>query len=198
MAWGNHTVPVPGAAVERQSPQMPLLPGQIVAPVPEVQEAPIANWGRCRGRWSGLRRRMWIVMYERWRQCPSMWLRRHRCGFDQYAPRATWPRGVNRRAAPGSERSIHSQTGRYQYRPLRSSSAGPAVERGGPAHAGDARFRGKAVVPPPPVMDSVSGAPGGGSGRNARAQTGIGSAGGQIVPPPPSMQGSHSTDALGV
>src|SRR5438445_856411 len=39
VAWGNHSVPVPGAAVERQSPQLPALPGQIVAPVPDLQEA---------------------------------------------------------------------------------------------------------------------------------------------------------------
>src|SRR5215470_2881749 len=37
VAWGNHSVPVPGAAVERQSPQLPALPGQIVAPAPQVQ-----------------------------------------------------------------------------------------------------------------------------------------------------------------
>src|ERR1700739_4781316 len=37
VAWGNHSVPVPGAAVERQSPHLPALPGQIVAPAPEVQ-----------------------------------------------------------------------------------------------------------------------------------------------------------------
>ena len=30
---------VEGAAVERQSPQLPALPGQIVAPVPDLQEA---------------------------------------------------------------------------------------------------------------------------------------------------------------
>src|SRR5438309_1890871 len=39
VAWGNHSVPVPGAAFERQSPQLPALPGQIVAPVPDLQEA---------------------------------------------------------------------------------------------------------------------------------------------------------------
>ncbi|MGC2193558.1 MAG: hypothetical protein WA628_02710, partial [Terriglobales bacterium] len=39
IAWGDHTVPVPGAAIERQPTQLPALPGQIVAPVPDVQEA---------------------------------------------------------------------------------------------------------------------------------------------------------------
>ncbi|HST12264.1 MAG TPA: hypothetical protein VLL05_17955, partial [Terriglobales bacterium] len=38
VAWGNHSVPVPGAALERKTPSMPTLPNQIVAPVPEVDQ----------------------------------------------------------------------------------------------------------------------------------------------------------------
>ena len=43
VAWGNHSVPVPGAAVERQSLTTPVLPNQIVAPAPEVDQASRRN-----------------------------------------------------------------------------------------------------------------------------------------------------------
>ena len=43
MAWGNHSVPVPGAAVERKSLTTPVLPNQIVAPTPEVDQTSRRN-----------------------------------------------------------------------------------------------------------------------------------------------------------
>lgn len=43
VAWGNHSVPVPGAAIERKPSQLPALPSQIVAPAPDLDQSARRN-----------------------------------------------------------------------------------------------------------------------------------------------------------
>jgi len=198
VAWGNHTVPVPGAGVERQSPQMPLLPGQIVAPVPEVQEATNRQLGSMSREVVGPPPK---DVGRNVRAVASM-------SIDVVAPSPDADSTSTRRALRGPEASIVEPPPAVNAASIRklgdinigrSDVVAPAPQLSVEAQRtlGMLGSGGKAVVPPPPAMDSVSGVPGGGPGRNARAQTGMGSAGGQIVPPPPSIQGSHSTDAAG-
>src|SRR5215470_12221820 len=196
VAWGNHSVPVPGAAVERKSLNLPLLPNQIVAPAPEVDQA---SRGNLRGLEQGVVSPPPKVDHGG-RALASM-------GMDVVAPAPDTNAAGQRRALSGPESAVVAPpptTDAAAIRRLGDLNVGrsdvivPApqlpvsAQRTLPGLGG---AEGKAVVPPPP---SVEGSPaaGGVSSRAARA-TGPGSPGVQVVPPPPGIAGAHSADAGG-
>jgi TonB family protein len=198
VAWGNHTVPVPGAAVERPSPQMPLLPGQIVAPVPEVRESGNRQLGSISRAVVGPPPR---DVDPGIRAVTSM-------SMDVVAPTPDANSAGTRRALRGPEAAIVEPPPSVNAASIRklgdinighSDVVAPAPQLSVEAQRtlGSLASAGKAVIPPPPAMDNNSETGHGGTGRNARAQSGMGGAGGQIVPPPPSVEGSHSAEAGG-
>ncbi len=190
VAWGDHTVPVPEAAIQRQSPQMPALPNQIVAPVPEVPEAanrPMNSMAQAvvapppQDAVSGVR------------AVTAM-------SIDVVAPAPNADSAGTRRALRGPEAAIVEPPPAVNAASIRkfgdinigrSDVIAPAPQLAVPAQRTLAPLGsgGKAVIPPPPATDG-SAVSGGVIGRNARAQGGMEASGGQIVPPPPSVQRS--------
>jgi len=195
VAWGNHSVPVPGAAVERQSPQLPALPGQIVAPVPELQEARKRNPAALA---------QGVVapppeINHGIRAVASM-------SIDVVAPMPDASAAGVRRTLNGPEASVVEPPPAVNAASIRklgdinigrSDVIAPAPQLSVEAQRTLATLGsgGKAIVPPPPAVDT--GASAAGSGRHVRAQSGLGGSGAEVVPPPPSMQASHSADAGG-
>ncbi len=197
VAWGNHSVPVPAASTERQSPQLQPLPGQIVAPVPEVQESqkhnlPALNQG--------------VVapppeINHGVRAVASM-------SIDVVAPTPDASSAGVRRTLSGPEASVVEPPPAVNAASIRklgdinighSDVIAPAPQL--PVEAqrtlSTLGSGGKAIVPPPPAVDTGAPVTATGSGRHIRAQNGLGGSGGEVVPPPPAVQGAHSTDAGG-
>ncbi len=194
VAWGNHTVPVPGAAIERASPQMPALPGQIVAPSPEVYEA---------GNRS-LRSMSQAVVAPPPQDVSHGARAVASISMDVVAPApdADAASGVQR-VLRGPEAAIVEPPPAVNAAAIRrfgdinigrSEVVAPAPELGVAAQRTVSPFGagGKAIVPPPPSMDAVVAGATGAAGRNTRAQTAVGGSAGQVVPPPPSVQGSRA------
>jgi TonB family protein len=195
VAWGNHSVPVPGAAVERQSPQLPALPGQIVAPVPDLQEARKRNPAALA---------QGVVapppeINHGIRAVASM-------SIDVVAPMPDASAAGVRRTLNGPEASVVEPPPAVNAASIRklgdinigrSDVIAPAPQLSVEAQRTLATLGsgGKAIVPPPPAVDTGTSAAG--PGRHVRAQSGLGGSGAEVVPPPPSMQASHSADAGG-
>ena len=197
VAWGNHSVPVPAAATERPSPQLPALPGQIVAPVPEVQESQKHNLpALAQG----------VVapppeINHGVRAVVSM-------SIDVVAPTPDASTAGIRPTLSGPEASVVEPPPAVNAASIRklgdvnighSDVIAPAPQL--PVEAqrtlSTLSSGGKAIVPPPPALDAGAPATTSGSGRHMRGQNGLGNSGGEVVPPPPSMQASHSTEAGG-
>jgi TonB family protein len=196
VAWGSHSVPVPGAAVERKSLTMPLLPGQIVAPAPEVVQT-------ARRGVRGLEQSVVAPppkVDSSARSVTSM-------AVDIVAPAPDASAAGQRRALRGPESAVvapppsmdAASTRRLGDLNMgRSDVIVPApqlpvaAQRTLPGIGGE---EGKAVVPPPPLLEG-SGSGAGTPTRTART-TGLGGPGGQVVPPPPAMPGSRSAEAGG-
>ena len=195
VAWGNHSVAVPGAAVEHQSPQLPALPGQIVAPVPDIQEA---------GKRNPAALAQGVVapppeINHGIQAVASM-------SIDVVAPMPDASAAGVRRTLNGPEASVVEPPPAVNAASIRklgdinigrSDVIAPAPQLSVEAQRTLATLGsgGKAIVPPPPAVDT--GASAAGSGRHVRAQSGLGGSGAEVVPPPPSMQASHSADAGG-
>jgi len=192
VAWGDHTVPVPEAAIQRQSPQMPALPGQIVAPVPEVRET--AN------------RTLNSITQAVVAPPPQDAVSRVRAvtamSIDVVAPAPNADSAGTRRTFSGPEAAIVEPPPAVNAASIRkfgdmnigrSEVIAPAPQLAVPAQRTFAPFGtgGKAVIPPPPAMEGPAVAAAA-TGRNARTPGGMeASAGGQVVPPPPSVPGSR-------
>jgi TonB family protein len=197
VAWGDHTVPVPGAAIERQPAQLPALPGQIVAPVPDVQQAGNRN----------------LASLSQSVVAPPPQEITHgvravaSLSIDVVAPAPDAIAASERRTLRGPQAAVVEPPPAVKAASIRklgdinigrSDVIAPAPQLGVEAQRTLSTLgsAGKAVVPPPPTMDAGAAATGG-VARNARAQGGLGVSGAQVVPPPPSIQGSHSADAGG-
>ena len=186
---------VRGAAVERQSPQLPALPGQIVAPVPDLQEARKRNPAALA---------QGVVapppeINHGIRAVASM-------SIDVVAPMPDASAAGVRRTLNGPEASVVEPPPAVNAASIRklgdinigrSDVIAPAPQLSVEAQRTLATLGsgGKAIVPPPPAVDT--GASAAGSGRHVRAQSGLGGSGAEVVPPPPSMQASHSADTGG-
>ena len=197
VAWGNHSVPVPAAATERQSPQLQPLPGQIVAPVPEVQESQKHNLPALT---------QGVVapppeINHGVRAVASM-------SIDVVAPTPDATAAGTRRTLSGPEASVVEPPPAVNAASIRklgdinighSDVIGPAPQL--PVQPqrtlSTLGSGGKAIVPPPPAVDTSAPATATGSGRHIRAQNGLGGSGGEVVPPPPSVQAAHSNEAGG-
>ena len=171
VAWGDHTVPVPGAAIERKS-AIPALHSQIVAPAPSmgknvrvvsslaidvVAPAPDATSASARD----LRGFESVVV-----EPPP--------AINAASVRKLGDVNIGRSdvVAPAPQLAVEAQ------RTLPSMGAA-----------------GKSVVPPPPSLQG-NGA-GTRSARMGRAGTGAGSGVGDVVPPPPSVEGPRNAEAGG-
>lgn len=196
VAWGNHTVPVPGAAIQRQSPQLPALPGQIVAPAPEVQSQDRNLAALAQG----------VVapppeVSPGARVVASMTI-------DVIAPTPDAGAAGVRRSLNGPEASVVGPPPAVNAASIRklgdinmgrSDVIAPAPQLPVEAQRTVSTLGngGRTVVPPPPAVDVTGSPTAGGSGRHIRGQSGLGGSGAEVVPPPPSMQASHSADAGG-
>jgi TonB family protein len=195
VAWANHSVPVPGAAVERQTLAMPALPNQIVAPVPEVEQTSRRNLQGLEGG---------IVapppkVESGARAVASL-------SVDVVAPAPDANAAGSRRALRGPESAVVAPppaTDATAIRRLgdlnigRSDVIVPAPQLPVASQRTLSGFgaEGKAIVPPPPSVEGT--ASGGGIGARTARTTGLGASGGQVVPPPPTLAGPHSADAGG-
>jgi TonB family protein len=196
VAWGNHSVPVPGAAVERKSLNMPLLPNQIVAPTPDVNQTSRRNPGAFE---------QGVVapppkVETGSRSVTSM-------AMDVVAPAADASAAGQRRALRGPESAVVAPpptTDAAAIRRLGDLNIGRsdvivpapqlpvAAQRTLPGFGGS---EGNAIVPPPPSMEGGTAA--GGANLRASRATRVGAPGGQVVPPPPALSGTRSPDAGG-
>src|SRR5437868_7943695 len=182
VAWGDHTMPVPGAAIQRQSPQMPALPGQIVAPVPEVRET--AN--------RRLNSMAQAVVAPPPEDAVSGVRAVTAMSIDVVAPAPNADSAGTRRTFSGPEAAIVEPPPAVNAASIRkfgdmnigrSEVIAPAPQLGVPAQRTLAPLGsgGKAVIPPPPAMEGPAVA-GGANGKNARAPIGMeATSGGQIV-----------------
>ena len=195
VAWGDHSVPVPAAAIERKASQLPVLPNQIVAPVPEVSHSSKRNF----------------ASFAEGIVAPPPEIRNGvravaSLSIDVVAPAPDADAASTRRTLRGPESSVVEPppvTNSASIRKLgdinigRSDVIAPAPQL---PVAAQRTFSspgggGKVVVPPPPTDGAASG--GTGIARSARAAAALGSPGAQVVPPPPSIQSGHPAEAGG-
>jgi len=195
VAWGNHSVPVPGAAVERKSLTTPVLPNQIVAPAPEVDQTSRRD---LRGMEQGIVAPPPTVE-SGVRAVASL-------SIDVVAPAPDATAAGSRRALRGPESAVVAPppaTDAASIRRLGDMNVGrsdvivPAPQLPVAAQRTLSGFggEGKAVVPPPPSVEGA--ASGAAAGARAARFASLGAPGGQVVPPPPAIAGSHSAEAGG-
>jgi TonB family protein len=196
VAWGDHTVPVPGAAIERKPSQLPALPAQIVAPVPDIREADKHNRVSLSQR---------IVAPP-----PEVSSAAHAVAslsIDVVAPAPDANGASARRTPSGPEAAVVEPppaVNAASIRKLGDINIGRSdVIAPAPQLAVEPKrtlstlgTAGRAIVPPPPSVDTPSGSVGAATG-NTRAQAGFGASGTPIVPPPPAMPAAHSADGGG-
>ncbi len=195
VAWGNHSVPVPGAALERKTAQLPLLPNQIVAPVPDVNQSASRNL-------SSLTQRIVAPPPE----VPGGVKAMASLATEVVAP-APDARGE------GSQRALRGPQSAVVAPPPATDAA--AIRRLGDINIGRSDVivpapqlpvatqrvvaglggSGSTVVPPPPSVETAGGTTAG-TARGGRA-SGLETSAGQVVPPPPSLPGPHSAEAGG-
>jgi TonB family protein len=197
VAWGNHSVPVPGAALERTSPNMPALPNQIVAPVPEVDQRTSRNLTSMEQR---------IVapppeVQNGVRAVASL-------SIDVVAPSPDANVAGSRRAFRGPEAAVVEPppaTDAASIRRLGDINVGrsdvivpaPQLPMASQRTVRGFGTDGRAIVPPPPSMESTGGSKSSGSARSGHAPSMAGGTDGQVIPPPPSVPGPRSADAGG-
>jgi TonB family protein len=199
VAWGNRSVPVPIAATERKPSPLPALPSQIVAPVPDVNQAANRNVASLS---QSIVAPPPDVDPGKVRAVASL-------SIDVVAPApdatATGSRRLN-----GSVQSAIVEppptVNAASVRRLgdinigRSDVIAPAPQLPVAAQRtlGGLGGGSKAIVPPPPSLDASAGATSSaGSARSARGAASLGASSAQVVPPPPSIQGSRSSEGSG-
>lgn len=195
VAWGDHTVPVPGAAIERKPSQLPSLPGQIVAPVPEVNQAANRNLGSLSQAivapppevQNGVRAvaSLTIDVVAPAPDANSAWARRDLRGPESAVVEP--PPAIN---AASVRKLGDINIGRSNV--IAPAPQLPVEAQRTLSTLGGA---GKAVVPPPPSVDATRGASNT-TAHNGRSRIGLGP-GGEVVPPPPSIQPGHSAETGG-
>lgn len=193
VAWGNHTVPVPGAAIEHKT-ETPTLHSQIVAPAPEIK--PVS--GRSLAELGSSIVAPAPELGKDVRVLGSMTI-------DVVAP-APDAVGVGARNVRGLQAQVVEPppaVNAASVRKLGDMNIGRAdvvapapqlaveAQRTAPSMGGS----GRSVVPPPPtVQSSGSGTRAGHAGRGL---SGTDAAMGAVVPPPPPIQGAHASEAGG-
>ena len=198
VAWGNRTVPVPMAATERKPSPLPVLPSQIVAPVPDVNQATNRNM-------AGLSQSIVApppdVDPGKVRAVASL-------AIDVVGP-APDATGTGSRRLHGSVQSAiveppptMNDAGARRLGDInigRSDVIAPAPQLPVTAQRTLGGLGGgKAVVPPPPSLDASAGtASSATSSRSGHGAASLGQSGAQVVPPPPSIQGSRSSEGSG-
>jgi hypothetical protein len=195
VAWGDHTVPVPGAALERTNPRLQAPPTSIVAPVPEINQRSERQLNSLTGSViapaPGMGRDV--------RAVASL-------SIDVVAPAPDASVADTRRTLRGPQAAVVEPPpaiNAASVRKLGDISIGHSeVIAPAPRLAVEAQrtlstleSSGKAVVPPPPSMETS----GGGSGANGsgRVRSNLGGPGGQVVPPPPSVPSARSAEGGG-
>lgn len=196
VAWGDHTVPVPGAALERTNPRLQAPATSIVAPVPEVNQtsdrklnsltqsviAPTAGMGR------------------EVRAVASL-------SIDVVAPAPDASVADTGRTLRGPQAAVVEPPpaiNAASVRKLGDINVGHSdVVAPAPRLAVEAQRTlstldggGKAVVPPPPSMETSAGGSGA-SGGGGRARSNLAGPVGQVVPPPPSVPSARSSEGGG-
>jgi TonB family protein len=197
IAWGDHTVPVPGAAIDRKPSQLPALPNQIVAPVPDVNQA-------SNTKLQPLSQPIVAPPHEVKDGVHVM----ASLSIDVVAPAPDANGATSRRALRGPESAVVEPPPAINAASIRkmgdinmghSDVIAPAPQLAVEAQRTPSTLGidGQAVVPPPPSVDGAGTGPARGSARHARAQMALGASSGQVVPPPPSIPSAHTADAGG-
>jgi TonB family protein len=200
VAWGDHSVPVPGAALERKTPSVPVLPNQIVAPVPEVDQRSARSLASLEQR---------IVapppeVQNGVRAVASL-------SVNIVAPSPDANVAGSRRALRGPEASVVEPppaTDSASIRRLGDLNIGrsevivpapqlPLASQRALSGLGTDGRDGRAVVPPPPTMEGTTGTKATSAARSGRVQGIAGGSDGRVIPPPPSVPGPRSADAGG-
>lgn len=196
IAWGNHSVPVPGAAIERKTAQLPLLPSQIVAPVPEVSQSSSRNL-------SSLSQRIVAPPPDVQGGVKAI----ASLAIDVVAPSPDARAAGTNRSLRGPEAAVIEPppvTDAAAIRKVGNLNIGssdvivpaPQLPLGSQRTLPSMGEGGKAIVPPPPSVGAVSAGHSDGETHGSRARSALGAAG-QVVPPPPSVPGPQSADAGG-
>ncbi len=191
IAWGNHTVPVPGAAIERRPAQLPALPGQIVAPAPDVQQAGNRN----------LTSLAQSVVAPPPQEITDGVRAVASLSIDVVAPAPDPGATSEPRTLRGPQAAVVEPpptVNAASVRKLGDINIGRSEVIAPSPHLGVEAQRtlstlgsaGKAVVPPPPSIDAATAGTGGGAARIDRAQASPAASGAQVIPPPPTLQGS--------
>lgn len=197
VAWGNQNIPVPTAATERKPLPVPALPSQIVAPVPDLEQAARRNP-------ASLSQSIVAPPPEvdpgKVRAVASL-------SIDVVAPAPDATATESRRPLRSPQSSIVEPppaVNAASVRKLGDINIGPsdvvapapqlpvAAQRTVMGLGGSA----KAIVPPPPSLDASSAASGAVPSRGGH-QASLGQTGSQVIPPPPSVQGSRSSEGSG-
>ena len=198
VAWGNRSVPVPIAATERKPSRLPALPSQIVGPVPEVNQASNRNMASLS---QSIVAPPPDVDPGNVRAVASL-------AIDVIAPVPDATATGSRRLASSVQSAIVEPPpamNAASVRKLGDINVGPSDVIAPAPQLPVAAQRtlsglggGKAIVPPPPSLDSSAGATSNtGSARSGRGAASIGQGSAQVVPPPPSIQGSRSSEGSG-
>jgi TonB family protein len=198
VAWGNRSVPVPIAATERKPSQLPALPSQIVAPVPDVNLA--AN-RTVAGMSQSIVAPPPDVDPGKVRAVASL-------AIDVVAPAPDATATGSRRMAGSVQSAIVEPPpamNAASVRHLGDINIGPSDVIAPAPQLPVAAQRtlgglggGKTIVPPPPSLDASAGATSNtGSARSGRGAASMGQGSAQVVPPPPSIQGSRSSEGSG-
>jgi TonB family protein len=199
VAWGNRSVAVPIAATERKPSPLPALPSQIVAPVPDVNQAANRNVASL----------LQSIVAPPPDVDPGKVRAVASLAIDVVAP-APDTTATGRRRLDGSVQPAIVEpppaVNAASVRRLgdinigRSDVIAPAPQLPVAAQRtlGGLGDGGKAIVPPPPSLDASAGATASvGSARAGRGPASMGQGTAQVVPPPPSIQGSRSGEGSG-
>jgi TonB family protein len=197
VAWGDHSVPVPGAALERKSPSAPVLPNQIVAPAPQLDPQSARSLASLEQR---------IVapppeVQHGARAVASL-------AVDVVAPSPDANAAGSRRALRGPEAAVVEPppaTDSTSIRKLGDLNIGrsevivpaPQLPVASQRALSGLGTDGRAVVPPPPTMEGTIGGKATSAARSGRVPGTAGGSDGQVIPPPPSVPGPRSADAGG-
>jgi TonB family protein len=197
VAWGDHTVPVPGAAIERTPSQLPALPNQIVAPVPEVNQASNAKL-------QSLSQSIVAPPPELKDEVHAV----ASLSIDVIAPAPDAQAAATSRTLRGPQSAVVEPPPAINAASIRkmgdinighSEVVAPAPQL--PVEAqrtlSTLASDGPVVVPPPPSVGGTGADTVRGRARGTRTQAGLDGSSGQVVPPPPSIPSVHSAAAGG-
>ena len=197
VAWGDHSVPVPGAAVERKTPSVPVLPNQIVAPVPAVDQ-------RLTRSLASLEQRIVAPPPEVQNGARAV----AALSIDVVAPSPDANVAGQRRAFRGPEAAVVEPPPATDAASVRKPgdlnigrseviAPAPRLPLASQRALSELGTEGRAVVPPPPSMEGSAGGKATPAARSARVEGMAGGSDGQVIPPPPSVPGPRSADAGG-